>query len=494
MVSYTLGGAMAWDRKSVRRYDDNGNLHVETSPLTRVQVAPYLGSEIPNWQNLGLDPKRIYRGYRPPEELSKEETIRSLIGIPIQLDHHPDYPDAPAKETRVGSTGDDARWEPPFLVNSLHIMDKKAIDHINDNSMRELSLAYRYTPDFTAGETPAGEPYDFVMRDISANHVALVEEGRAGKTVLVMDNALKESNMDNNKDAAVEAAELDLAEKVKDNAQKIIDMHEKQPDGSVTDKPEATAGEAKDEDPVQALIDEIVAKGVKPEDAEMLRKKIAALCAHAQDEEPEEGSEVPEGKPVPAEDEEEAEEAPAEEEKPPVVNDEEERQKALDEALKACGYDEADEGVKKAFAEGMNYAGREEEQTEDAEPDEEVMEEAKDEEPEVPPETAEDSAKRIARMVEKRINAKYKAIEDCRGSIGSVKATAFDSAGEVYIYALKQEGLRVVNLRPSEARAAYMAFIAGKRKVVAMAQDSVAKQPKAESVIGSMLNRISKGI
>ena len=94
MVSYTLGGAMAWDRKSVRRYDDNGNLHVEMSPLTRVQVAPYLGSEIPNWQNLGLDPKRIYRGYRPPEELSKEETIRSLIGIPIQLDHHPDYPDA----------------------------------------------------------------------------------------------------------------------------------------------------------------------------------------------------------------------------------------------------------------------------------------------------------------------------------------------------------------------------------------------------------------
>ena len=52
----------------------------------------------------------------------------------------------------------------------------------------------------------------------------------------------------------------------------------------------------------------------------------------------------------------------------------------------------------------------------------------------------------------------------------------------------------MVNLRPSEARAAYMAFIAGKRKAVAMAQDSVATQPKAESVIGSMLNRISKGI
>ena len=88
-----------------------------------------------------------------------------------------DYADNPAKNTRVGSTGTDGAFHSPFLTNSLHIQDKNAIDRINDGSMRELSLAYRYKPVFTPGETPDGEKYDFVMTDISANHLALVDEG-----------------------------------------------------------------------------------------------------------------------------------------------------------------------------------------------------------------------------------------------------------------------------------------------------------------------------
>ena len=81
---------VALDADSKRTYDANGFLHVSISPLTRVQVAPYHGSEIPGWQSLGLDPERIYKGYRSAEELSKPETIESVNGIPIQLMHHMD--------------------------------------------------------------------------------------------------------------------------------------------------------------------------------------------------------------------------------------------------------------------------------------------------------------------------------------------------------------------------------------------------------------------
>ena len=179
---------LAIDAESKRTYDENGFLHVSISPLTRVQVAPYRGCEIPRWQELGLEPDRVYRGYRSAEELSKPETIQSVNGIPIQLAHHMDYADNPAKNTRVGSTGTDGAFHSPFLTNSLHIQDKNAIDRINDGSMRELSLAYRYKPVFTPGETPDGEKYDFIMTDISANHVALVDEGRAGHEVLVYDS------------------------------------------------------------------------------------------------------------------------------------------------------------------------------------------------------------------------------------------------------------------------------------------------------------------
>lgn len=457
--------AMAFDRASVRFYDDNGNLHVETSPLTRVQVAPYYGSEIPHWREMGLEPTRIYRGYRPPEELSKPETIRSLIGIPIQLDHHPDYPTAPAKETRVGSTGDLAKWEPPYLMNSLHITDKVAIDHILDNSMRELSLSYRYKPDFSPGETPGGEPYDFVMREISANHVALVEEGRAGSTVLVMDNALKESAMDDEKkDAAIESAEVDLAEKVKENAQALIDLHEPAPDGGLVDK-------AADEDPKQALIAALVEKGMTAEEAEAFLGKAAALTA--QDEEPEDEKQPDEQQP---------------DEQPAV----DETQEAIDEGMKECGFDEAPADIQKAFAEGMKYALKKGEAEEPAQDEGcEASDEAECEKEAADEECAADSAKKIAAMVEKRLNEKYSAIDFCRATLGNVKGTAFDSADAVYIAALKQEGVDVSGMQPSAARAAYVAYLQGKKKVSTMAQDS---KPKSESPIGSILKKIGNGL
>ena len=50
---------LAIDAESKWTYDENGFLHVSISPLTRVQVAPYRGCEIPGWQELGLEPERI---------------------------------------------------------------------------------------------------------------------------------------------------------------------------------------------------------------------------------------------------------------------------------------------------------------------------------------------------------------------------------------------------------------------------------------------------
>ena len=178
---------LAFDRGSVREKDRNGFLHVKISPLTRVQVAPYYGREIPGFEELGLQRDKIYYGYRPEEELKKESTINSVNGIPIQLRHHADFADNPAKETRIGATGTEATYKSPFLMNSLHFFDKKAIDLIESDAMKELSLAYRYKPDFKSSGEINGQKYDFTMRDLSGNHLALVEKGRAGREVLVYD-------------------------------------------------------------------------------------------------------------------------------------------------------------------------------------------------------------------------------------------------------------------------------------------------------------------
>lgn len=170
---------------SVRSYDDNGYLHVALTPISKAAVNPYLGSEITGWQELGLDPKRIYYGLRDPQELAK--AAPTFNGLPLLLNHHMINAEDIPKEAVIGSTGTDAVFDEPYLKNSLTVHDADAIRLIEDGAMKELSCGYMYTADFTPGEYDAIH-YDFVMRNIRGNHLALVERGRAGKDVYVADS------------------------------------------------------------------------------------------------------------------------------------------------------------------------------------------------------------------------------------------------------------------------------------------------------------------
>lgn len=181
------GGRMAMDRApgSVRSYDVDGRLHVSSAPISKANVCPYLGNEIPEFESLGLMPDRLYQLYRDPAELA--EAVATFNNLPIlsehvpvsALDHHP--------ELVIGSTGTDARYAMPHLTNSLVVWSAQAIERIESGAQRELSSAYRYRADMTAGYFN-GQRYDGVMRDIVGNHVALVREGRAGPDVVVGDS------------------------------------------------------------------------------------------------------------------------------------------------------------------------------------------------------------------------------------------------------------------------------------------------------------------
>lgn len=163
--------------ESARTRDKNGFLQVKTSNLTRDHVAPYYGREIPGWEERQLDPDRIYYGWRNPDEL--KAALSTFNGVPLLIEHKFDSAEHPNKELRVGTVGTSAKWEPPYITNALSVWDEKAISAIEDGTLRDLSCGYRYKPDFTPGETPDGLAYDFVMRDLACNHVALVPEGRA---------------------------------------------------------------------------------------------------------------------------------------------------------------------------------------------------------------------------------------------------------------------------------------------------------------------------
>ena len=459
---------VALDAESKRTYDDNGFLHVSISPLTRVQVAPYHGSEIPGWQSLGLDPERIYKGYRSAEELSKPETIESVNGIPIQLMHHMDYADAPAKATRVGSTGTDAAFHDPYLTNSLHIQDKKAIDRINDGSMRELSLAYRYKPIFTAGVSPDGEKYDFLMTDISANHLALVDEGRAGHEVLVYDSKEGEKSMaeevktpqaTDEEPAKQEAAVAEVAKGVQD----LVDLSKPaEPAAPAADEECAKPAEDEEPDAIAALVKDLTAAGLDPSKLPGLEDRLKALAAPAPAEDGEEKPTADEecASAEPAKDEETAPEAkPAEDE-------------AVTEGLKQCGLDGEDPAVQKAFAEGMKYASQ-------------------GNTAEAPKAEAEAAADRAIRDATAKVEAKYAAIEECRRSLGKVRPMAYDCAGDVYRDAVKAEGISSKGMSDDVAMNVYRTAVAMKAKFKGAAMDS---KPKAQKPgrLSSILGNINK--
>ena len=186
LVKHTLKSQtmrLAMDQ-SMRSFSADGHLHVAHNRISRASVNPYLGQEIPDSENLGLQPNRKYMLLRHPDELAK--AAASFNGLPILIDHKPISADEHPSDLVVGCTGDSAKWEPPFLTNSLHIWSTPAIDAITSNERRELSCAYHYTPVMTPG-VYEGKAYDGIMTEIHGNHVALVPDGRVGPAAVVAD-------------------------------------------------------------------------------------------------------------------------------------------------------------------------------------------------------------------------------------------------------------------------------------------------------------------
>lgn len=193
---------IAMDRESVRDFDNDGRMHVQVANISKAAINPYVGKEIPGWQKLGLDPDKIYRLFRDPDELAKGAS--TFNGIQLLKRHEPVSAEDHRMWDIVGTTGTDANFDAPYLRNSLHVWTKDGIGLIESGDQREISCGYHYDPDMTPGEYD-GQPYDGVMRNIRGNHVALVKDGRAGSDVVVGDDATELQW------SAIEAAVMEVA-------------------------------------------------------------------------------------------------------------------------------------------------------------------------------------------------------------------------------------------------------------------------------------------
>ncbi|MDR1920269.1 MAG: DUF2213 domain-containing protein, partial [Candidatus Adiutrix sp.] len=333
---------MVFDVGSRRRKDDNGFLHVAVSHISKETVNPYYGREVTDWEDLGLDPDKIYYGYRAGEELAKG--AETFNGLPLLLGHYPESAEAPQKEHRVGSLGTEAAFNAPYLDNALIITDARAIEAVESGHCRQLSASYQFTPVMTPGEFQ-GDAYDFIMTDIRGNHVALVEEGRAGPEVAVADKQINLPNPQTER-----TTDMGLIDKIK----KLIAEAEK---GRVNDEePEELKIEVKaepKEDPVPAVTDnpaeELAALIGSLEDKDMAAKLMALVEALRPAQAADEDKPAAEEKAAADEDEpakdEDKEEAAKDEDKPASET------KAMDQQLRRLAMDvkaAEDRAVKKA--------------------------------------------------------------------------------------------------------------------------------------------------
>ena len=167
-----------------RTYDNNGWLEVKDNPISKAGVFDYLGAEIG-----APEPDRIYKVFRPPEELASEETIKSFRLTPFIVDHEMLGKNAtPAEKKGIqGVIGENVYYDHPYLRGNIKIFSDAALSDISSGKI-DLSPGYRSRYDFGNPGVYEGEAYEVVQRHLRGNHLALVDEGRTGADVAVQDH------------------------------------------------------------------------------------------------------------------------------------------------------------------------------------------------------------------------------------------------------------------------------------------------------------------
>ena len=129
----------------------------------------------------GFEPTDIINIYTPPDVLFSQSVIDGFTASDVAMQHpkgnqlnSDNY-----KEHVIGTTKN-VRAENGYLVADLTIKDKWAIEAIEYDDVKQISLGYAAELDMTAGTTEAGQAYHGQWVGMVADHVAVVREGRCG--------------------------------------------------------------------------------------------------------------------------------------------------------------------------------------------------------------------------------------------------------------------------------------------------------------------------
>lgn len=150
----------------------------------RVGIQTYLRSETDAPATFTSDHVRVFR---PAEEVFNRDSMASFAAAPFTIDH-PSIPvDANNwRDLGVGEVNGDVIRDGGFVRVPVIVRDSAAVEKVR-TTHKQLSMGYSCVLDWTPGQTPAGEAYDAVQRQIRINHIAAVPAARGGAELKITD-------------------------------------------------------------------------------------------------------------------------------------------------------------------------------------------------------------------------------------------------------------------------------------------------------------------
>lgn len=123
---------------------------------------------------------------RLPDEVFHDDSISSMRLIPITNGHPPEklVTSENSKRLAVGFTGDVVDQNENYVLANLVITDAETVKMVQEQGRRELSLGYTVDLVPEQGEYN-GERYDYKQTNIRYNHLALVDNARAGSAARI---------------------------------------------------------------------------------------------------------------------------------------------------------------------------------------------------------------------------------------------------------------------------------------------------------------------
>ena len=155
---------------------DDGYL-MTTARALRTGIQVYRASE------LGLVGDHMVKVMRPVESIFHKDSLASLAHAPVTMDHPTEQVTAENwKDLAVGEVSTEVLRDGEFLALNIFLKDAGAINAVNGGKS-EISAGY------VADMTPSDNPdYDFIMGAPKYNHIAIVDQARAGSQARIGDD------------------------------------------------------------------------------------------------------------------------------------------------------------------------------------------------------------------------------------------------------------------------------------------------------------------